>query len=55
VWKAERFSWWLTLLMHKVHPEGSFAEQMQRAEVDYLMSSPACQKVFAENYVGLPF
>jgi p-hydroxybenzoate 3-monooxygenase len=55
VWKAERFSWWLTLLMHKVHPERSFAEQMQRAEIDYLVSSPACQKVFAENYVGLPF
>ena len=55
VWKAERFSWWLTLLMHKVHPEGSFAEQMQRAEIDYLLSSPAGQAVFAENYVGLPF
>jgi len=55
VWKAERFSWWLTLLMHKVHPEGSFAEQMQRAEIDYLLSSPAGQTVFAENYVGLPF
>lgn len=55
VWKAERFSWWLTLLMHKVHPEGSFAEQMQRAEIDYLVSSPAGQTVFAENYVGLPF
>ncbi|WP_422035770.1 4-hydroxybenzoate 3-monooxygenase [Reyranella sp.] len=55
VWKAERFSWWLTLLMHKVHPEGSFAEQMQRAEIAYLLSSPAGQTVFAENYVGLPF
>ncbi|MFN4014650.1 MAG: 4-hydroxybenzoate 3-monooxygenase [Reyranella sp.] len=55
VWKAERFSWWLTLLMHKVHPEGSFAEQMQRAEIDYLLSSRAGQTVFAENYVGLPF
>ena len=55
VWKAERFSWWLTLLMHKVHPEGSFAGQMQRAEIDYLLSSPAGQTVFAENYVGLPF
>lgn len=55
VWKAERFSWWLTLLMHKVHPDGSFAEQMQRAEIDYLLSSPAGQSVFAENYVGLPY
>jgi p-hydroxybenzoate 3-monooxygenase len=55
VWKAERFSWWLTLLMHKVHPEGSFAEQMQQAEIDYLLSSQAGQTAFAENYVGLPF
>ncbi len=55
VWKAERFSWWLTLLMHKVHPEGSFAEQMQQAEIDYLLSSSAGQTAFAENYVGLPF
>lgn len=55
VWKAERFSWWLTLLLHKVHPERSFAEQMQRAEIDYLLSSPAGQTVFAENYVGLPY
>lgn len=55
VWKAERFSWWLTLLMHTVHQQGSFAEQMQRAEIDYLLSSPAGQTVFAENYVGLPF
>ncbi len=46
--KAERFSWWLTLLMHKVHPEGSFAEQMQRAEIDYLVSSPAGQPCCGE-------
>jgi p-hydroxybenzoate 3-monooxygenase len=55
VWKAERFSWWLTLLMHKLHPDESFEAQMQQAEVDYLASSRAAQTVFAENYVGLPF
>ena len=55
VWQCERFSWWLTMLMHKLHPDGSFESEMQRAEADYLASSPAAQKVFAENYVGLPF
>ncbi|WP_439613816.1 4-hydroxybenzoate 3-monooxygenase [Reyranella sp.] len=55
VWKAERFSWWLTLAMHKLHPEHSFEAEMQRAEIDYLASSRAAQTVFAENYVGLPF
>ncbi len=55
VWQCERFSWWLTLLMHKLHPEGSFEAGMQRAEVEYLAASPKAQAVFAENYVGLPF
>jgi p-hydroxybenzoate 3-monooxygenase len=55
VWKAERFSWWMTTLLHKLHPEASFEAQMQRAELDYLASSRAAQTALAENYVGLPF
>ncbi|HET6224559.1 MAG TPA: 4-hydroxybenzoate 3-monooxygenase, partial [Dongiaceae bacterium] len=55
VWKAERFSWWMTTLLHKLHAEGSFEAQMQRAELDYLASSRAAQAALAENYVGLPF
>src|SRR5215218_5765960 len=55
VWKAERFSWWMTTLLHKLHPKASFEAQMQRAELDYLASSRAAQTVLAENYVGLPF
>lgn len=55
VWKAERFSWWMTMLLHRLHPEASFEAQMQRAELDYLASSRAAQTVLAENYVGLPF
>jgi p-hydroxybenzoate 3-monooxygenase len=55
VWKAERFSWWMTMLLHKLHAEESFEAQMQRAELDYLASSRAAQTVLAENYVGLPF
>jgi p-hydroxybenzoate 3-monooxygenase len=55
VWKAERFSWWMTMLLHRLHAETSFEAQMQRAELDYLASSRAAQTALAENYVGLPF
>ena len=55
VWKAERFSWWMTTLLHKLHAEASFEAQMQRAELDYLASSRAAQTALAEHYVGLPF
>ncbi len=58
VWKAERFSWWMTSLLHRF-PEaagssGSFGHKMQMAELDYLFSSPAAMTALAENYVGLP-
>jgi p-hydroxybenzoate 3-monooxygenase len=54
IWKAERFSWWMTSLMHRFPDNGSFGHQMQMAELDYLFSSTAAQTVLAENYVGLP-
>ncbi len=54
VWKAQRFSWWFTGLMHRFPHDNSFARQMQLAELDYLRSSTALQTVFSENYVGLP-
>lgn len=54
VWKAERFSWWMTSLLHKF-PEGDpFGDRLQRAELDHLFGSRAQQTVLAENYVGLP-
>jgi p-hydroxybenzoate 3-monooxygenase len=55
VWKAERFSWWMTTMLHKLHDEASFEAQIQRAELDYLAGSRAAQTALAENYVGLPF
>jgi p-hydroxybenzoate 3-monooxygenase len=55
VWKAERFSWWMTMLLHKLHAPESFERQMQIAELDYLASSRVAQTMLAENYVGLPF
>ena len=54
VWKAERFSWWFTTMMHRFPEDGAFGTRMQLAELDYLMSSRAMQTAVAENYVGLP-
>ena len=54
IWKAERFSWWMTSLMHRFPEAGSFNHKMQLAEMDYLFSSQAAMTVLAENYVGLP-
>ena len=54
VWKAERFSWWLTMLLHSF-PDRPFDAKMQLAELDYLFRSRAAITAFAENYVGLPF
>lgn len=54
VWKAERFSWSLTRLMHRFPQDGSFERAMQVAELDYISTSRAAQTSIAENYVGLP-
>ena len=54
VWKAERFSWWLTSLMHRFPDTGGFGQKMQEAELDYLVHSKAMSTALAENYVGLP-
>ncbi len=55
VWKAERFSWWMTRLLHRFPEQGRFERRMQRAELDYLRQSEAAQTVLAENYVGLEY
>jgi p-hydroxybenzoate 3-monooxygenase len=54
VWKAVRFSWWLTTLMHYFPGSGEFDRRIQEAELDYLAGSDAAQRSFAENYTGLP-
>jgi p-hydroxybenzoate 3-monooxygenase len=54
IWKAERFSWSLTKLMHRFPEDGAFERRMQKAELDYLAGSTAMQTAIAENYVGLP-
>jgi len=54
IWRAERFSWWMTSLMHNFPTSGSFERKVQLAELDYLVHSEAASKALAENYVGLP-
>jgi len=54
VWRAERFSWWFTSLMHRFPGEGEIAQKFQEAEFDYLIHSEAGARTIAENYVGLP-
>ena len=55
IWKAERFSWWMTSLLHRFPDGGSFGQRLQLAELDYLVGSRAASASLAENYVGLPF
>ncbi len=55
VWKAERFSWWMTNTMHRFPDTGPFGQRMQEAELDYLSRSEAASTSLAENYVGLPY
>ena len=54
IWKAERFSWSLTTLMHRFPDTDAFGQKMQEAELSYLVQSNAASTVLAENYVGLP-
>ena len=55
IWKSERFSWWMTSLLHKFDNEDRFAERMRRAEFQFLCQSIDYQKALASNYVGLPY
>ncbi len=55
VWKAERFSWWMTNLLHRFPDQSGFDRRMQRAELEFLRENRAAQMVMAQNYVGLPY
>lgn len=55
VWKAERFSWWMTATLHRFPDTDAFGQRLQEAELDYLVHSDAASAVLAENYVGLPY
>ncbi|RRV88043.1 4-hydroxybenzoate 3-monooxygenase [Stutzerimonas stutzeri] len=55
IWKAERFSWWMTGLLHSFPDTDAFARRIQASEQDYFTSTPAALTTIAENYVGLPY
>ncbi|MEM8626097.1 MAG: FAD-dependent monooxygenase, partial [Pseudomonadota bacterium] len=55
IWKAERFSWMLTTLMHDFDGDDAFGRRMKIADLEYIFSSKAAQTSIAENYVGLPY
>jgi p-hydroxybenzoate 3-monooxygenase len=54
VWKAQRFSWWMTQMLHTGPRHNAFDHKRQLAELDYVTSSEAAARSLAENYVGLP-
>jgi p-hydroxybenzoate 3-monooxygenase len=55
VWKAQRFSWWMTMLLHRFPDRASYDDRLQQTEMSYLLSSETAMRLLAENYVGLPF
>jgi p-hydroxybenzoate 3-monooxygenase len=55
VWKAERFSWWMTTMLHTFAEDDAFGRRIHEAELDYVLGSTAGRTTLAENYVGLPF
>ncbi|OEY94698.1 4-hydroxybenzoate 3-monooxygenase [Acinetobacter proteolyticus] len=55
VWKAERFSWWMTHLLHRFETESEFEHKIKQAELSYILGSTAGKTTLAENYVGLPY
>lgn len=55
VWKAERFSWWMTHLLHRFETESDFDHKIKQAELNYILDSKAGLTTLAENYVGLPY
>ena len=55
VWKAERFSWWMTSMLHQFPQADAFSQRIAESELDYFIHSQAGRKTIAENYVGLPY
>ncbi|MCK1384477.1 4-hydroxybenzoate 3-monooxygenase [Bradyrhizobium sp. 21] len=55
IWKAQRFSWWMTMLLHRFPDRLDYEDRLQQTELEYLLSSETAQRLLAENYVGLPF
>jgi p-hydroxybenzoate 3-monooxygenase len=54
IWKVQRFSWWMTSLLHQFEADNPFDKRRQMAELDYVVSSRVAAQSLAENYIGLP-
>ena len=54
IWRAQHFSWWMTTMLHNDPADDAYGQRLQRAQLEYVVSSPAAAKMLAENYVGLP-
>jgi p-hydroxybenzoate 3-monooxygenase len=55
IWKGQRFSWWMTSMLHRFDGDDRFEHRVQVAELDYVSTSKAAMTTLAENYVGLPY
>ena len=55
IWKAERFSWWMTNLPHRFPEQTESDRKMQRADMEFMRTNREAQSVLAQNYVGLPY
>jgi p-hydroxybenzoate 3-monooxygenase len=55
IWKVQRFSWWMTAMLHRFRDDDPFEHRVQLAELDYVVGSEAARRTLAENYVGLPY
>jgi len=55
IWKAQRFSWWMTSMLHIFPDQDAFGRRIQLAEIDFTTGNEAGARALAENYVGLPF
>ncbi|WP_234685529.1 4-hydroxybenzoate 3-monooxygenase [Bradyrhizobium monzae] len=55
IWKAQRFSWWMTMMLHRFPDRSEYEDRLQQTELEYLLSSETAKRLLAENYVGLPF
>ena len=55
IWKAQRFSWWMTMMLHRFPDRSEYEDRLQQTDLEYLLSSETAQRLLAENYVGLPF
>ena len=55
VWKTQRFSWWMTTLLHHFPEQSDFDRHIQAAEIAHLRDNVEAQQVLAKNYVGLPY